>query len=106
MVWRGLWAFSSSDFHSAGAREAIRRSVHGAEPSHLRVRRGAVGEVEKMGVGVDAVLLRGAETAAGRAVPGTMPDEAQGMRVGEILPGRQALGPRLAEVLGEAPSMI
>ena len=46
-----MWAFSSSDSYSAGARETIRRSVHGAEPSHLRVRRGAVGEVEKMGVG-------------------------------------------------------
>lgn len=70
-------------------------SVHGAESSHLRGSRGAVHEAEKIGVGVGAVLLRGAEPAADMAVLGRRPSEGQGMRAGGTVLRSQGLRPRL-----------
>lgn len=51
-----------------GAGEETGRSVHGAESSNLSARLGEVLEAKKLGVGVDAVVLRSAETAADMAV--------------------------------------
>jgi len=90
-----MWAAFGAGSQAARAGEEV-RSVHGAESSPLGARGDAVGEVEKMGVGVGTVLLRSAETSADRAGSGTTPGAAQGTRAGGTLPGSQGLRPRLA----------
>ena len=60
-----------------------------------------------MGVGVDAVLLRGAETAADRTMSGTRLGEGQGVRAGRNPAlGSETLASDSPWDLGEAMSLI
>lgn len=102
MIWTEEWAICGADYHSAGAGEEIGSPVQGLDPPSP----GTVSEAESLIVGADAVLPRGAENAADRAVLETRPGKDKGCEKEGPCPGVRELALDSLWDLGQGTSLI